>query len=132
MYCTSQILSRNLIYVLKLINNGFTISFANEVTIKRTNLFICSGVKTNGLYMITPIASNKHDMELNNLVIIVPSKRNEPYSNPTRLWHITLVHINLNMINRLIKDGIFNNLVLEPMPVCESCIEGKMTKRPFP
>ena len=24
------------------------------------------------------------------------------------------------------------NLVLEPMPVCESCIGGKMTKRPFP
>ena len=43
-----------------------------------------------------------------------------------------LGHINLNRINRLVKDGILDNLVLEPMPVCESCIEGKMTKRPFP
>ena len=42
-----------------------------------------------------------------------------------------LGHINLNMINRLVKDGILDNLVLEPMPVCESCIEGKMIKRPF-
>ena len=42
-----------------------------------------------------------------------------------------LGHINLNRINRLVKDRILDNLVLEPMPVCESCIEGKMTKRPF-
>ena len=28
--------------------------------------------------------------------------------------------------------GILDNLVLKPMPVCESCIEGKMTKRSFP
>ena len=71
-------------------------------------------------------------MELNNSMVIVPSKRNEPYSNPTRLWHKRLGHINLNRINRLVKDGILDNLVLEPIPVCESCIEGKMTKRPFP
>ena len=62
-------LRRNLISVSKLINNGFIVSFVNEVIIRRNNLFICSGVKTNGLYVITPIASNKHDMELNNLVV---------------------------------------------------------------
>ena len=82
--------------------------------------------------MITPITSNKHDMKLNNSVVTVPFKRKEPSFNPTRLWHIRLGHINLNRINKLVKDGILDNLVLEPMPVCESCIEGKMTKRPFP
>ena len=43
-----------------------------------------------------------------------------------------LGHINLNRINRLVKDGILENLVLEPMLICESCIDGKITKRPFP
>ena len=66
-------------------NKGFSINFANEVIIGRNNLFICSGVETNGLYVIDPIASNKHDMELNNSVVTVPSKRNKPSSNPTRL-----------------------------------------------
>ena len=56
--------------------------------------------------MITPIASNKHDIELNNSVVTVPSKRKEPSSNPTILWHMRLGHINLNRINKLIKDGI--------------------------
>ena len=82
--------------------------------------------------MIIPIASNKYVMELNNSVVIVPSKRKEPSSNPTIIWHMTLGHINLNRINRLVKDGILDNLVLEPMHVYESYIEGKMTKRPFP
>ena len=43
-----------------------------------------------------------------------------------------LRYINLNRINKLVKDGILDNLVLEPMPVYESCIEGKMTNIPFP
>ena len=43
-----------------------------------------------------------------------------------------LGYININRINRLVKDRILYNLVLEPMPICESCIEGKMAKRPFP
>ena len=69
---------RNLISISKLINNGFTVSFGNGVIIKINNLFICSGDETNGLYVITPIASNKHNIELNNSVVITPSKRKEP------------------------------------------------------
>ena len=65
---------RNLISVSKLINNGFTVSFVNEVITERNNLFIYSGVETNGLYI-----------ELNNSVVIVPSKRKEPSSNLTIL-----------------------------------------------
>ena len=39
--------------------------------------------------------------------------------------------INLNTINRLVKEMILGDFVLQPMEVCESCLEGKMTKRPF-
>ena len=31
----------------------------------------------------------------------------------------------------MIKSGILKSLDFEPIPVCESCLEGKMTKRPF-
>ena len=65
-------------------------------------------------------------------MVIVPTKRKEHYSNRKRLWHIRLGHINLNRINRLVKEGILGDLVLQPMEVCESCLEGKITKRPFP
>ena len=53
------------------------------------------------------------------------------YDNETYLWHLRLCHISLDRINRLVKDGPLKNLRVGTMPVCESCLEGKMTKRPF-
>ena len=35
------------------------------------------------------------------------------------------------MIQCLVKSGILSSLIFEPIPVRESCLEGKMTKRPF-
>ena len=52
-------------------------------------------------------------------------------SNETYLWHLRLGHINPNKIQGLVKSGILSSLIFEPIPVCESCLEGKMTKRPF-
>ncbi|NEL06795.1 DDE-type integrase/transposase/recombinase, partial [Escherichia coli] len=40
-------------------------------------------------------------------------------------------HINLRRIERLVKDGTLGSLQLETFPVCESCLEGKMTNGPF-
>ena len=51
--------------------------------------------------------------------------------NQTLLWHLRLGHINLRRIQRLVVDGPLSSLAVEPFPVCESCLEGKMTNRPF-
>ncbi|KAL8134929.1 hypothetical protein AgCh_009805 [Apium graveolens] len=40
-------------------------------------------------------------------------------------------HINLRRIQRLVVDGPLSSLAVEPFPVCESFLEGKMTNRPF-
>ena len=47
------------------------------------------------------------------------------------LWHLHLGHINSNRIQRLVKDGLLEPLDFNEFPVCESYLEGKMTKRPF-
>ena len=44
---------------------------------------------------------------------------------------VSLGHINLNMIKRPVKFGALHSLVLENLVACESCIKGKMTKKPF-
>ena len=49
----------------------------------------------------------------------------------TYLWHLRLGHINLERINRLTKEGPLRELRVGTLPVCESCLEGKMTRRPF-
>ena len=51
--------------------------------------------------------------------------------NETYLWHLRLGHINLDRIDRLVKSGPLSELKVGTLPVCESCLEGKMTKRPF-
>ena len=61
----------------------------------------------------------------------LPLKRKDSSFNSTYPWHISLSHINLNRIQRLVRDGPLGSLVLEPLPTCESCLEGKMTKRQF-
>ena len=42
-----------------------------------------------------------------------------------------LGHINPNRIQILIKDGPLEPLDFDEFPICESYLEGKMTKRPF-
>ena len=51
--------------------------------------------------------------------------------NETYLWHLRLGHISLDRISRLTKDGPLKDLSVGSLPVCESCLESKMTKRPF-
>ena len=58
-------------------------------------------------------------------------KRKEPSTNQTQLWHLCLGHINLNKIQRLVKFGILPSLILEDLPVCEYCIEGKCPRGPL-
>ena len=51
--------------------------------------------------------------------------------NRTYLLHLRLGHISLDRINRLIKDGLLKDLSVGSLPVYESSLEGKMTKRLF-
>ena len=59
-------------------------------------------------------------------------KRKERSSiNKTHLWHLRLGHINLDRIRRLVTCGHLSPLDVTSLPVCEPCLEGKMTMRPF-
>ena len=71
-----------------------------------------------------------HDTKLNksqNLLL----KRKISSNNLTYLWHLRLSHINIKKINRLVKEAFLSFLTIQPLHVCTSCLEEKMTKRPF-
>ena len=70
---------RNLILVLELSNKGYSFTFGTEVVNKRNGSFICSDIKSNGLYVITPNISDQSIMELNNSMVTIPTKRKEPF-----------------------------------------------------
>ena len=41
------------------------------------------------------------------------------------------MNLGVRRLSKLVKDGLIQDLTIEPYPICESCIQGKMTKAPF-
>ena len=121
---------RNLVSVSCLVEHGLTVQFNSSVSIKSNNVFICSGLLINGLYFLTPVSYSINAIE-NTDDEQFPLSKKRKVSNETYMWHLRLGHINSSRIHGLVKSGILNSLIFEPIPVCESCLEGKMTKRPF-
>ena len=84
----------------------------------------------NSMYFLTPLSYSINAIEhINNEQL--PSYKKRKVSNETYLWLLVLGHINPNRIHGLVKSGILNSLIFEPIPLCESCLESKMTKRHF-
>ena len=123
---------RNLISVSKILDDSYSVSFnSNLVIIGRNGLTICTGNSENNLYVLRPLT---HKSLLNTEMFKVEkpkTKRPKISHDDTYLWHLRLGHINLDRINRLIKNRALNQLKFGTLPVCESCLERKMTNRPF-
>ena len=124
---------RNLISVSELCRQLFSISFNNnEIIISRNGFEICHACLDNGLYVLRPYESFTFNTEMFKIANPQSNKRQKvSHDNETYLWHLRLGHISLDRINRLVKDGPLRDLRVGTLPVCESCLEGKMTKRPF-
>ncbi|GJS60506.1 retrotransposon protein, putative, ty1-copia subclass [Tanacetum coccineum] len=70
-----------------------------------------------------------HDLVPNVNSIYNVCKRN---LDSTYLWHCRLAHINKKRIKQLQQDGLLKSTDDESFDKCESCLSGKMTKKPFP
>ena len=122
---------RNLISATYLGKHGYYIILKHNVVIKNDKVFICSGNIVDGLYILSPDKHALYNSKLDNNSHVKSLKRKFPSTNDAYLWHLHLGHINPNRIQRLIKDGLLEPLDFDGFLVCESCLEGKMTKRPF-
>ena len=124
---------RNFISVSMLREQLFSIYFINnEIVISRNGLDICHAKPENGLYVLRPTERSLNNSELFKVEHPKSNKRQKVCnSDNTYLWHLRLGQINLERINRLVKDDPLRELNVNTLPVCESYLEGKMTKRPF-
>ena len=124
---------RNLISVSMFHEQLFSIFFINnEIVISRNGLDICHAKPENGLYVLRPTEQSLNKSELFKVEHHKSNKcQKVSHSDNMYLWHLRLGHINLDRINEFVKDGPLRKLNVGTLPVCESCLEGKMTKRPF-
>ena len=122
---------RNSISATYLGKHGYFVILKDIVVIKKSKLFICFGNIINGLYILTPDKHELYNSKLYNNSHVKSLKREFPSTNDAYLWLLHLDHINSNKIQRLIKDGLLKPLDFDGFPIYESCLEGKMTKRPF-
>lgn len=83
----------------------------------------------NDLYCLSPLSydANNFDIEDDKHWYIANKRK---ILNDTYLWHLRLCHINPNRIHGLVKSEI-SSLDYEPIPICKSFLEGKLTKMPF-
>ena len=117
---------RNLISTTYLGKHGYCVILKDNVVV-----FICSCNIVDGLYILTPSKHELYNSKLDNNSHVKSLKRKFPSTSDAYLWHLRLGHINSNRIQRLIKDGLLEPLDFDKFSICESCLEGKMTKRPF-
>lgn len=116
-------LTKNIISVSCLDKKGFSFMIKDKCcSVHLNDMFYCSALLMNGLYVLdfeNPIYNiNTKWFKSNDL-------------NHTYLWHCRLGHINENRISQLHKDGLLDSFDFESYEVCESCLQGKMTKTPF-
>ena len=126
-------ITRNIISLSLLHEQKFGISFNNNIIfISRNGNNICHAKQKDGLYMLNPIEKSLNNSELFKVAIPQSDKRQKvSKENDTYLWHLRLCHISLDSINRLTKEGPLRELTVGTLPVYESFLEGKLTKRPF-
>ena len=111
--------------------HGYHVILKDNVVIKKDKVFICFGNIVDDLYILTPDKHEYYNSELDYNSHVKSLKRKLPSTNEAYLWHMRLGHINPNKILRLIKDGLLEPLDFDEFTVCESCLDGKMTKQPF-
>ncbi|KAL0440378.1 UNVERIFIED_CONTAM: Retrovirus-related Pol polyprotein from transposon RE2, partial [Sesamum latifolium] len=68
---------------------------------------------------------------VSNLIMTAQHKRKVDDHENAQIWHAMLGHISKDRIRRLVDTKSLEIDDLDHLPTCESCLKGKMTKKPF-
>ncbi|MCO6516902.1 MAG: hypothetical protein J6586_10510, partial [Snodgrassella sp.] len=114
-----------------LLNLGFehTIS-SNGISVSLNGVFYFNAIAVNGVFEID-MNDNDNAFVKNNSMYSINNKRIKKGLDSSYLWHCRLAHIGKDRMKKLQHDGLLNKINDESFDKCESCIAGKMTKKPF-
>ncbi|GJU08796.1 hypothetical protein Tco_1125226 [Tanacetum coccineum] len=122
-------ITRGVVSVSRLVDNGFVQCFMNyRISVSKNDVLYFNAIDHNGIYEI-----DMHDLVPNvNSIYSVSNKRVKRNLDSTYLWHCCLAHINKKRIKQVQQDGLLKSTDDESFDKCESCLSGKMAKKPFP
>ena len=86
-------------------------------------MFYANASIQDGLYLLK--VNDKHVLNINNKRLKVS------HENNTLLWHYRLGHISEKRIKKLQDSNLLGLIDCDTIETCESCLIGKMTKKPF-
>ena len=120
-------ISRNLVSLTKLDVAGYCYyGGCGRLNLYLNSISVGSCILYDGLYKI--ILNHEFAQSLMALHSNIGLKRGLINDNSSILWHKRLGHISRNRIERLVKDGILENLDFTDFELCVDCIKGKQTK----
>ena len=114
--------SRNLISLFKLDCDGYCFKFGNKYfSLFQNTRLIGFGVLYDGLYKLK--LDDSFAETFMTLHSNVGTKHRLINENSSFLWHKILGHISKERLERLVKDGILQNLDFTNLGVCIDCIK---------
>ena len=120
-------ISRNLVSLSKLDISGYSVLFScGKLNLMFNSIMVGSGILCDGLYKIA--LNHEFEQSLVTLHSNIGLKRGLIKENSSILWHRRLGHISKERIERLVKNGILDNLDFTDFQLCVDCIKGKQTK----
>ena len=111
----------------KLDDAGYYVLFSSgQLSLLLNSVTVGYGILYDGLYKIS--LNREFAQALITLHSNVGSKCGLINENSSILWHRRLGHISRERIERLVNEGILQNLDFIDFQVCLDCIKGKQTK----
>ncbi|KAH7866788.1 hypothetical protein Vadar_024998 [Vaccinium darrowii] len=115
-------ISRNLVSLSRLDCSGYSVSFGcRKLNLMFNSIMVGSGDLCDGLYKIT--LNHEFAQSLVTLHLDVGSKRSRTNEKSFTLWHKRLGHISKDRIQRLVKNGISEDLDFTNSETCVDCIK---------
>ncbi|KAH9618858.1 hypothetical protein KSS87_009464, partial [Heliosperma pusillum] len=113
-----------LVSVISLLKLGFVFNFtSSSLDILYHDDVFGRGILNNGFFVL-----DLDDFYDNSSFALV--SRFDVDSESVK-WHARLGHIGQERMNRLAKDGLLDKLTRVKLPICEPCLAGKASKKPF-
>ncbi|GJR06057.1 retrotransposon protein, putative, ty1-copia subclass [Tanacetum coccineum] len=101
---------------------------SNGISVSLNGIFYFSAISVNGVFEID---MNDNVSKYNNNSIFSINKKRKLDLNSSYLWHCRLAHIGKTRMQKLQREGLLESINDGSYDKCESCISGKMTKKPF-